>query len=474
MTLPNSPSTYDVAIVGAGVVGCALAREFARFEISTVVLERQGDVCEGTSKANTAILHTGFDCVPGTLEARLVREGYALLGQYAECAGIAVERTGAILAAWDDEQLAALPAIKEKAEKNGYLATRLMSVEEVRAREPHLGEGLLGGLEVPGESIICPWTTVLAFAKEAAMAGVAFRFNTELVSVARAHGEYVLSTSGGEVRAKWLINAAGLTSDRVDGLCHHQDFTVTPRRGELIVFDKLSRGLINTIILPVPNSRTKGVLVSPTVFGNVLLGPTADDIDDPLATATTSSGLERLKEAGRKIMPELLEEEVTATYAGLRAATEHQDYQIRMHEGENYVCVGGIRSTGLTSSLAVARYVVQLASQAGLELTARAHEPEIPVMAPIGEFQLRRFLDDAAIAENPDYGEIMCHCERVTRGEIVDACDGEIPATSIGGLRRRTRAMNGRCQGFYCGADVVSLLGELIPADPATLTGLSE
>ena len=462
--------TFDVAIIGAGVVGCALARELARFDCTVLVVEQASDICEGTSKANTAILHTGFDCVPGSLESRLVREGYELLASYAHEANIALESTGALLVAWNDEQAASLPDLARKARDNGYDATELLSAGEVYEIEPHLGEGVTGALKVPGESIIDPWSVVAAYATEAVRAGVQLRLGTRVESIHRDGGAHVLVTSRGSLRATWLLNAAGLSSSEVDGLCEHHDFTIQPRRGELIVFDKLSRSLVQTIILPVPTKRTKGVLISPTVFGNVLLGPTADDVSDPGASATTAEGLARLLEAGQRMMPALVHEEMTAAYAGLRAASEHQDYRVRRHE-ENYVCVGGIRSTGLTSSMALARYVVSLMREAGFDAPEGAPGP-VPVMAPLGESQRRRYLDDEAIAENPAYGEMVCHCERVSAGEILDALLADVAATNLGGLRRRTRAMNGRCQGFYCAARVVAMMADATGRDVTALTGL--
>jgi glycerol-3-phosphate dehydrogenase len=469
----NGWRDVDVAIIGAGVVGCALARELARFDCSVVVLEQATDICEGTSKANTAILHTGFDCVAGTLESRLVHRGYELLRDYSAAANVAVEATGAVLVAWDEDQAASLPALAEKARANGYLDSVLVSARDVYELEPHLGKGVVAGLRVPGESIIDPWSVVAAFATEAVRAGVELCLGTRVESLQREGECHVVCTSSGRVRARWVLNAAGLSSSKVDGLCDHYDFTIQPRRGELIVFDKLSRALVNSIILPVPTMRTKGVLISPTVFGNVLLGPTADDVDDPGATGTTREGISRLLEAGARIMPRLLDEEVTATYAGLRAASEFQDYQVRRHEGENYVCIGAIRSTGLTSSMALAEYVVELMCSAGFD-AALLPAPPVPVMAPLGEGQRRRYLDNELIALNPAYGEVVCHCERVSAGEIVDALKGDVGARSLSGLRRRTRAMNGRCQGFYCAARVVAMMVEATGRDASDLTGLSK
>ena len=257
------------------------------------------------------------------------------------------------------------------------------------------------------------------------------------------------------------MNAAGLGSDTVDRMFGGGGFTIRPRRGELIVFDKLARTLLRSILLPVPTARTKGVLVAPTVYGNVLLGPTAEDVPDRCEVATTAAGLRSLLAAGRRILPGLAAEEVTSTYAGLRAATEHSDYQIRVDAGRRYACAGGIRSTGLSASLGIAEHVAGLLEEAGLVLKPRpgpAASP--PVMPYIGEAGVRPYQDAAAIAADPAYGQIVCHCERVTRGEIRDALASPVPPADLGGLRRRTRAGNGRCQGFYCGAAVSRLLAE--------------
>jgi glycerol-3-phosphate dehydrogenase len=446
-------STADVVIIGAGVVGTAIARTLAGYSLDVVLADAARDVGTGTSKANTAILHTGFDAKPGTLESRLLTRGSALLRDYAEAAGIPVERTGALLVAWTSEQVAALPAIAANARRNGYHAVRDVTVSALYAREPQLGPGALGALEIPDESIICPWTTPLAFATEAVLAGVRLRLNTRVTGLTTGP-EHELVTTSGRLRARWVINAAGLGSATVDGLFGGSGFGIRPRRGELIVFDKLARPLLRSILLPVPTARTKGVLVAPTVYGNVLLGPTAEDLDDPEDAATTGPGLAALTAAGHRILPGLAGEEVTATYAGLRAATEHADYQIYVDAGQRYACVAGIRSTGLSASLGIAEHVVGQLGEAGLPLRPKggAVLPP-PVMPNIGEAGIRPY----QVAAAPEYGEIVCHCERVTRGEITDALASVVPPADLGGLRRRTRALNGRCQGFYCAAAVSRL-----------------
>jgi glycerol-3-phosphate dehydrogenase len=483
--MSSGPDSWDVAIIGAGVVGAAIARALAAFDQRCVLLDAADDVGTGTSKANTAILHTGFDAKPGTLESRLLTRGSGLLRSYAEAAGIAVERTGAVLVAWTEEQAAALEPIAANARRNGYQAVRELSAADIYGREPALGPGALAGLAIPDESIIDPWTVPLAFATEAAQAGVDLRLGVRVIAgpAPAAPGSdrpgfegqhfegpdfegrgFELATTAGPVRCGWAVNAAGLGSDEVDRMFGGGGFTIRPRKGELIVYDKLARPLVNSILLPVPTARTKGVLVAPTVFGNVLLGPTAEDVPDRGDRSTTAAGLSALVAAGERIVPGLAGEEVTATYAGLRAATEHGDYQIAAFG--RYVRVAGIRSTGLSASLGIAEHVLDLLADAGLPLRPRdpAQRRPVPSMPCLAESGRRPYQDQDRIAADPFYGEIVCHCERVTRGEIRDALASDIPPAALDGLRRRTRAMNGRCQGFYCAARVSKLFSTGAPA----------
>jgi glycerol-3-phosphate dehydrogenase len=449
---------FDVAVIGAGIVGAAIARDLAGTSLSVAVLEARNDVGDATSKANTALLHTGYDATPGTLESRLVARGYQLLGDYAAVAGIPVERTGAILVAWTDEELQALPALKDKAGRNGYHDCSLIGAAAVYRQLPDLGPGALGGLTVPGESIICTWTTSLALATDAVRRGATL-LREHAVTGADVMGEITtVHTSRGDVTARWVINAAGLGADWIDQEFGYHRFTVTPRRGELFVFDKQARPLAPKIVLPVPSSRSKGVLISPTIYGNVMLGPTSEDLHDRTATGTTEAGFEFLLGKGRALMPRLLQQEVTASYAGLRAAIDKNDYLIEIDPARRYLLVGGIRSTGLTSGMAIAEHVHQLLTEAGLDLTGRPGLPPPPKMPNIGEAFTRPYQDAALIDRDSEYGRIVCFCERVTVGEIRDAYASAIPPAALDGLRRRTRAMNGRCQGFYCGAHVKALV----------------
>lgn len=469
MTSPEAPaditrapspgdSVFDVAIIGAGVVGCAIARELSGHRLAVALLEGRGDVGDATSKANTAILHTGYDARPRTLESRLVRRGSELLGGYATQTGIPVEHTGALLVAWNHPELDALPDLRRKAADNGYDRCQIIDPAEVYRQLPDLGQGVLGALTVPDESIICTWTTTLALATDARRRGTELRLGHRVDRAEVTPEHTVLSGPAGVLRARFVVNAAGLHADTIDELFGHRRFRVTPRRGELIVFDKLARPLAGRIVLPVPSKLGKGVLISPTIYGNVMLGPTAENVTDKTETGTSELGLRFLVDKGRRLMPKLLLEEVTATYAGLRASIDRDDYLIETDAAQRYTLVGGIRSTGLTSAMAIAEHVRNQLANAGLDLQARNDLPDPPRMPNIGEAFPRPYQDTEGIANDPAYGHVVCFCERVTAGEIRDTFRSPIPPSDLNGLRRRTRAMNGRCQGFYCSAEVQAML----------------
>jgi glycerol-3-phosphate dehydrogenase len=316
----------------------------------------------------------------------------------------------------------------------------------------------LGGLTVPGESIICTWTTNLALATDAVARGARLMCGTRVIGAMAGDGHTTLRTTRGDVCGRWVINAAGLGADHLDAEFGHHRFTVTPRRGELLVFDKLTRPMVPCIVLAVPSSRGKGVLVSPTIYGNVMVGPTSENLEDRTATGTSEEGFEFLVSKGRELMPSLFDEEITATYAGLRAAIDQNDYLIDIDAQARYLLVGGIRSTGLTSGMAIAEYVTGLLDGAGVDVTERPNLPPAPKMPNLGDAYLRPYQDAERIAADSEYGRIVCFCERVTAGELRDAFQSPIPPSDLDGLRRRTRVMNGRCQGFYCGAHTKALL----------------
>ena len=388
--------------------------------------------------------------------------GYELLGDYAERTGIPVERTGALLVAWTDEELdgPSRPEGQGRSETATTLRDRRRR-RGVRGGSPTSAPGALGGLTVPGESIICTWTTNLALATDAVARGARpdARRPGDRGGRPSDGAHHAADRPAATCRGRWVINAAGLGADHLDAEFGHHRFTVTPRRGELLVFDKLTRPMVPCIVLAVPSSRGKGVLVSPTIYGNVMVGPTSENLEDRTATGTSEEGFEFLVSKGRALMPSLFDEEVTATYAGLRAAIDRDDYLIDVDAHARYLLVGGIRSTGLTSGMAIAEYVTGLLGRCRARTsTERPDLPAPPRMPNLGEACIRPYQDAERIAADPEYGRIVCFCERVTAGEIRDAFQSPIPPADLDGLRRRTRVMNGRCQGFYCGAHTRALL----------------
>ncbi|MCK6568543.1 MAG: hypothetical protein DCC59_15540 [Chloroflexi bacterium] len=479
-------NTYDIAIIGAGAVGCAIARELSRYDLKIALLEANPDVGMGTSKASTAIWHTGYDAKPGSLEAKLLRRSYALMKEYMPEANIAHEVLGGLLIAWNQEQFETLPKLLKQAHDNGETDVRIVSAEEIYQREPHINQGALGGLFVPGEGILCTFSVPLAMAYQAVENGAELFLDFQVKGIRRqtaddgrwsiVNGQSRRDASlSSIVESRYVVNAAGLFSDEINAQFGKTNFRVVPRRGQLIVFDKMARPLVNHVLLPVPTSVTKGVLISPTVYGNILLGPTAEDLNDKSATETTEDGLKFLLEKGKQILPQLLDEEVTATYSGLRAATEHSDYQIEMDAEKRYLCLGGIRSTGISGAMGIAEYGVELLKDAGLELKLK-DEFRTVRLPTIGQAFTRPHQDPDLIAVNPAYGEMVCHCERVSRGELIDAMNAPIPATTLDGLRRRTRASQGRCQGFNCHASLISSLrggAERRRSNPITVTEIA-
>ncbi len=451
--------TFDIAIIGAGVVGSAIARELSRYRLKIALVESESDVGMGTSKASTAIWHTSYDAKPASLEAKLLKRSYTLMDKFLPEANIPHERLGGLLIAWNQEQFEKLPKLLKQAHDNGETDVSIISSAEIYKREPNINKSAFGALFVPGEGILCTFTLPLAFATQAVLNDTELFLNHPVRSIKQDQDGWVLAGEGGVLRARYIVNAAGLFSDEINAFFGRTSFKVTPRRGQLIIYDKFARTLINHVLLPVPTSKTKGVLISPTVYGNILLGPTAEDLpaSHKTATQTTAEGLEILIGKGREILPQLFDEEVTATYSGLRAATEHSDYQIEMHAEQKYLCVGGIRSTGISAAMGIAEYAVELLRSAGLDL--RLKDDFKPVKMPtIGQADIRPHQDSEMIAKNPHYAEMVCHCERVSRAELTDAMNATIPATNLDGLRRRTRASQGRCQGFNCHAALIKTL----------------
>jgi glycerol-3-phosphate dehydrogenase len=446
---------HDVAVVGGGVVGCALLRRLALHGLDAVLLERGRDILSGASKANSALLHTGFDAPKGSLELACMREGYREYLDIRDSLGLPLVQTGAVMVAWNDSERARLPDLIAKAHANGVTDVRPLTTPELHALEPGLAPGALAGLHVPGEHVIDPWSAPLAYVRQAMAHGATVMRNCEVLDGVREGNTWRLVTPQGDVGARVVINAAGLYGDLVERFARTPPFEIRPRKGQFVVLDKSAREAVSTIVLPVPTERTKGVIVCPTAFGNVIVGPTAEEQTARDHAATDTAALEALVRRGREILPALAGHAVTATYAGLRPATERPEYRIEALPDERWISVAGIRSTGLTAALGIARHVLDLYRRHFGPVADEA----VPISTPVTnlcESLPRPWMQ-------PGAGEIVCHCERVTRTEIEAALSGPLPAGDLGGLRRRTRVMLGRCQGFHCAGRVAQLAAGRLP-----------
>ncbi|MBL4602707.1 MAG: NAD(P)/FAD-dependent oxidoreductase [Emcibacteraceae bacterium] len=442
---------YDVAIVGGGVVGCAIARRFVLEGAKVILLEKGVDILSGASKANSAILHTGFDAPAGSLELQCVQAGYKEYLEIFRNFNLPILKTSAYVVAWTEEQLARLPDIEKHAHQNNVTNVHLIDREALLKSEPHLSNTALGAVAVPGEYVIDPWSSPLGYLTQAVLNGAAVRFGYDVAGGQFDGDTWQLKSSTQEsIHTKFIINCAGLYGDYLDqSLLGKSEFLIKPRKGQFIVYDKSASALLNAIILPVPTERTKGIVLTRTIFGNLLLGPTAEEQDDRSNTSVTQNELENLKIAAENMVPDLKNMPVTATYAGLRPASECKEYRVFEYQEKNWITAGAIRSTGLTSSLGLASHIFAQYSK-----MTKPHTPpeniKTPKMPNLAEHAPRDWTQ-------PGYGEIVCHCEMVTKREIDNALSSVIPAHDLSGLKRRTRATMGSCQAFYCSARLAEL-----------------
>lgn len=455
MNVQRAPAgEYDIAIIGAGVVGCAVARRFALSGAKVVLIEKGTDILSGASKANSAILHTGFDAPPDSLELELIKLGrQEYLDIHADM-NLSIVETGALVCAWTPQEAEALEAIAAQGRRNGMVNLHLLTSADARQVEPGLSEQITAALHVPDEHVIDPWSAPLAYVNQAIAHGAQVIRNCDLLK-GEYDGSWRLLTTLGDFGAKFVINCAGLFGDDVDArLGFTPDFEIKPRKGQFIVLDKSAARHLKTIILPVPNETTKGIVVCPTAFGNILVGPTAEEQQDRTRATVQQETLEALLAHGTKLIPALEGIAVTAIYAGLRPATEKKHYRVISRPDFSSITLGGIRSTGLSAALGLAQHALKLHGggafgQAHGKAAARITVPNLT------ETKTRDW-------QQPDHGEIVCHCEMVTRREIVAALNSALPPGDFGGLRRRTRAGMGRCQGFYCNARLAEMTQGLI------------
>ncbi len=465
---------YDVAVIGGGVVGGLTLRELSRYRLRTVLLERSEDVAAGASKANSGIVHGGFDAMPGTLKARYNVEGNARMEQTARELGVPFRRNGSLVLAFTEEDRGTLSELMRRGIKNGVPGLQLLSREEALAREPNLSPEILGALWAPSGGIVCPYELTVAAIGNAMDNGAELCTGFAAAAIRDEDGAFAVTSENGEtIRARYLINAAGVHSGDVARMIGDDSFTITPRRGEYLLLDKTQGDTVSSTIFQPPTAMGKGVLVTPTVDGNLLMGPTSENIRDKDDVSTTAAGLETVQKLSRKSVPGVNLRAVITSFAGLRACSNGGDFIIGPSAvNARFMNAAGIESPGLTAAPAIAAALVEHLGESGLVL---AENPDFdPVRAPIPEF--RRLSDEereALVREDPAFGRVICRCETITEGEILAAIRRNPPARSVDAIKRRTRAGMGRCQGGFCGPQVVELLSrELgIPMENVTKSG---
>ena len=464
---------YDVAIAGAGVIGAMVARELSRYKLRVCVLEKANDVACGASKANSGIIHGGFDPEPGTLKAELNVAGVPLIYQAAEELHVPVKNNGSLVVALGDEQEQTLKILYKRGLKNGVKKIRLLSGNEARALEPKLSNQVTAALLIPTAGIICPYELTIAAMGNAMDNGVTLFRNFDITSILKEKNFNISAKNGQKVQSKYFINCAGGKADVVAAAAGDDFFKIIPRAGEYLLLDKSQGETVTHTVFGVPDQNGKGVLVTPTVDGNLLLGPTANEVPSADYTQTTQNGLNTVVKLSQKNVPGINYRAVITSFAGVRASVKDGDFIIAPSKViPGLIHAAGIDSPGLTACVAIARRVVKLAADCGLKLLPNTD------FNPIREnpHAFRAMTDkekDDYIKTHPEYGRIICRCEGVSEGEIKAALRQNPKATDLDGVKRRTRSGMGRCQGGFCTPYILQLMAKEtdLPEEKITKNG---
>ncbi|MBE7041387.1 MAG: NAD(P)/FAD-dependent oxidoreductase [Ruminococcaceae bacterium] len=457
----------DVVIIGAGAVGCAIARELSKYHVKVTVVDKNEDVGGDASKSNSAIIHTGYDASPGTLESQLVVAANPMYDEIVKDLDVPFKRIGAILPAFTDEQFEQLPAIKEKAFKNHVYDVEYKSGAELLEMEPNLNPEVKGGLYIPRESIIDPFILVQAMAENAAANGAEFLLGAKVTDIKTENGKIKsVVTEKGEIETQYVINSAGLYCDEIAAMVGKADYKVVARKGQFYILDKNTSCQVNHIVLPIPTKITKGKLMCPTIHGNMLVGPTAEDQESKVDKSTTAEGLLSIEKDVRNLIPNVNLRDTITQYCGLRPNRNPEGLNFNMYDDlAGYINLSGVRSTGLTLSVAMGKYVVQQMLMHGAGFVLK--DNFIKERKGIVKFSEQPLdVQDALIRENPLYGNVICRCETITEAEIMQAIHRPLGAKSVDAVKRRVRAGMGRCQGGFCGPKVIEILARELGCAP--------
>ncbi len=454
-----TPIKSDVVIIGGGIVGTAIARELSKYQLDIVLLEKEPDIAMGTTKANSAILHAGFDAPPGSLKAKLNVRGNALYHQLKDELALDIQWTGSLVVATTAEEMTTVQELFKRGKTNGVPDLAILNREEVLTKEPNLASSVQGALWAASAGIFLPFGATIAFAESAMRNGVQILTECPVTGIEVTKGQVTgVKTPQGLIATKMVINAAGLYADDISRMADDDSFTIAPRKGEYILFDKSAASLINTVIFPAPSKQSKGILVCPTVHGNIFIGPNAQNMNDKNDLATTPFGLNEIITGAKKLVPTLPLNASITEFSGLRAVANDGDFIIRPSKITiGLIHAAGIQSPGLTSAPAIAELVAENLTECGFSLTPKQNFLATNKAKVIFR-DLTNEQKQTLISKNPLYGRVICRCETITEGEILDAIHAPCGAKTVDGVKRRTRAGMGRCQGGFCGPRVTTIL----------------
>ena len=448
---------YDVAIIGCGIIGAATAYELSRYDLRVVALEAANDVADGTTKANSAILHAGYDPEPGTKMARLNVEGVKMAKEL--CEKLAVERKeiGSFVLAFNEEEMKTVHTLFDRGNQNGVPGMRILTGDEVRAMEPAISAEVVGALYAPSAAIVSPWEFCIALAETAVVNGAEVRLSAKVESIEKGEGSFLLHTTAGDVEAKYVVNAAGVEADKVHAMVGGHTFRTLPNRGEYFLLDKAQGELVNKVVFQCPNQDGKGVLVAPTVHGNLIVGPNAVGVNRADDVNNTAAGLAFVRKMSVKSVPAVNFRDSIRNFAGVRANSDQPDFIIEESPAaKGFINLGGIKSPGLSSAPAIGVEAVELLKGCGLTLTKKERFVDTRKRTVFRHLSPEEKAE--LVRENPLYGRVICRCETVTEGEIVEAIHRPIVPRSIDAIKRRCNAGMGRCQGGFCGPRVHEIL----------------
>ncbi len=458
---------YDVAVIGAGIVGACTVYELSRLDVSVCLIEKENDAASGATKANSALVHAGFDPEEGTLMARLNVEGCRAFGELSKEAGFPYKMNGALVLAFSADDLKTIEGLYRRGIANGVKGLRVIDRKELRRLEPNAGASAIGALHAPSAGIVGPWEMCMALIEKAVKRGVTLHFRSAVTRIWKTDDFFEIEINKGEsrIQANRIINAAGIHADEIMEMIGEKEFSITPRKGQYYVLDKSQGKLVTHTIFQCPSEKGKGIMVTPTVHGNLLVGPDSGEANDKEDKATSREGLELVSASALRSVESIDFRGNIRNYAGLRAYSDRKDFIIEESRSvKGLINLAGIKSPGLTAAPAIAREAVRLLEASGMPVLLKALAMDPDVRTAYNEMNDEE--KQALISIDPAYGRVICRCEGITEGEIIESLKGPVGAVSLDGVKRRVRPGSGRCQGGFCGPKVIDIISRELGIKP--------